>query len=55
MIQIFKTVAASQFGHMRQQMMVFVNSVTGLFCTKLNTLEVSYSKSALSFNNFVSH
>ena len=43
MIQIISAVMSSQFGYMHPKMKIFVDSVTGLFSTKLNNLEVSYS------------
>jgi len=43
MIQIIDAIMSSQFGYMHPQMKIFVNSVTGLFSTKLNNLEVNYS------------
>ena len=55
MIQIINAVMSSQFGCMHPQMKIFVNSVTGLFSTKLNNLEVSYSNLALWFNKLMSH
>ena len=39
MIHIINAVMSSQFGYMHPQIKIFVNSVTGLFCTKLNNLE----------------
>jgi hypothetical protein len=47
MIQIINEVTSSQFGYMHPQMKIFMNSVAGLFSTKLNNLEVSYSNYAL--------
>ena len=39
MIQIINAVMSSQFGYMHPQIKIFVNSVTGLFSTKLNNLQ----------------
>jgi len=38
MIQIINAIMSSQFGYVHPQIKIFVNSVTGLFSTKLNNL-----------------
>jgi hypothetical protein len=53
-IQINNAVMSSQFRYMRLQMKIYVNSVMGLFSTKLNNLEVNYSNYALQFNKLPS-
>jgi len=52
MIQIINTVMSSQFGYTHPQMKIFMNSVTGLFSTKLNNLEVNYPNYPCGLTNY---